>query len=187
MLKSEYPAQTIPAVRDDDRQRMLLWLALAMLAVAAATILGALAFEHIGGYLPCALCLTQRTPYYVGVPVAAIAATAVWRRAPRAVLMILFGAFAALMLYSAGLAAYHSGVEWGFWEGPAACAASSEPGSVEDLFTQLETTHAPSCTEATWRLLGLSFAGWNVLVSAMLAALGLYGALLAWRGDRAVQ
>ncbi len=161
--------------------RALLWLSLAMLGIAVATILGALAFEHIGGYLPCALCLMQRTPYYVGVPLAATAALAAWRRAPRAVLAILFGAFAALMLYSAGLAAYHSGVEWGFWEGPAACAVSREPGSVEDLFTQLQTTHAPSCTEATWRLLGLSFAGWNVLVSALLAALGMSGALLARR------
>jgi disulfide bond formation protein DsbB len=162
----------------------LLWLALAILGIASATIFGALAFEHIGGYLPCALCLMQRMPYYVGVPLAAIAALAAWRSAPRSVLAVLFVAFAALMLYSAGLAAYHSGVEWGLWEGPAACAGSSEPASVEDLFTQLETTHAPSCTEAAWRLLGLSFAGWNVLVSALLTVLGLYGALLAWRGDR---
>ena len=28
----------------------------------AATVGGALAFEHIGGYIPCALCLMQRTP-----------------------------------------------------------------------------------------------------------------------------
>ena len=186
MLNSEYPARVI-AGRDADRQRVLLWLALAMLAIAAATILGALAFEHVGGYLPCALCLMQRTPYYVGVPLAALVLLAAWRRAPGAVLAILFAAFAALMLYSGGLAAYHSGVEWGFWEGPAACAGSSEPASVEDLFTQLETTHAPSCTEATWRLLGLSFAGWNVLVSALLTVLGLYGALLAWRGRLATQ
>lgn len=186
MLNSEYPARLI-AGSDVDRQRLLLWLALAMLTIAAATILGALAFEHIGGYLPCALCLMQRTPFYIGVPLAALAAMAAWRRVPRAVQAVLFGAFAALMLYSGGLAAYHSGVEWGFWEGPAACAGSSEPASVEDLFTQLETTQAPSCTEATWRLLGLSFAGWNVLVSVLLSALGFYGALLAWRGKQAMQ
>ena len=42
-----------------------------MLGLSAATILGALAFEHFGGYQPCALCLMQRTPYYLGVPLAA--------------------------------------------------------------------------------------------------------------------
>ena len=35
----------------------------------AATVGGALAFEHIGGYIPCALCLMQRTPYYWGIPI----------------------------------------------------------------------------------------------------------------------
>ena len=101
----------------------LLWLALAMLAIAAATILGALGFEHIGGYLPCALCLMQRTPYYIGVPLAALRAGGCVASAPRAALVVLFGAFAALMLYGGGLAVYHSGVEWGFWEGPAVLRA----------------------------------------------------------------
>jgi disulfide bond formation protein DsbB len=32
-----------------------------------------------------------------------------------------------------------------------------------------------------WRFLGLSFAGWNVPISALLAALGFYAARLAWR------
>ena len=42
----------------------------------AATVGTALGFEHIGGYIPCKLCLEQRTPYYVGVPLMALAALA---------------------------------------------------------------------------------------------------------------
>ena len=168
---------------------MLLRLALAMLAIAAATILGALAFEHIGGYLPCALCLMQRTPYYVGVPLAALALVAAWRRAPRAVLVDpLRRSSPLLMLYSGGLARLPFRRRMGLLgraRPPARRRASRQAWRI--MLTQLETTHAPSCTEATWRLLGLSFAGWNVLVSALLAALGLYGALLAWRGRRATQ
>jgi len=46
----------------------------AALAIGMALVVGgALAFEHIGGYIPCALCLQQRTPYYVGIPVALLA------------------------------------------------------------------------------------------------------------------
>jgi disulfide bond formation protein DsbB len=162
-------------------RRHLIMVSTGVVLLAAATILGALAFEHLGGYLPCPLCLMQRTPYYIGVPLAAVATAAVCMRAPRALITLLFAAFAALMIYGAGLAAYHSGVEWGFWEGPAACAAAgSEPASVTEMMAQLSTTHAPSCTEATWRFLGLSFAGWNTLVSLLLAALGIYGARLAW-------
>jgi disulfide bond formation protein DsbB len=160
--------------------RPLFALAIAMLAIAAATILGALGFEHIGGYEPCALCLLQRTPYYLGVPIAAVAAVAVWLRAPRLVLVLLCAAFALLMLYGGGVAVYHSGVEWGVWEGPASCAEAPGGGSAAEMLSQLGTVTPASCTEAVWRFLGLSFAGWNVLVSALLAALGLYAARLAW-------
>src|SRR5687768_1679735 len=153
----------------DDIFREPFWLALTILLVAAAAILAALGFEHIGGYQPCALCLMQRTPYYLGIPLAAAAAGAAGLNAPRPLVASLFAVFAALMLYSSGLAAYHAGVEWGFWEGPAACAPTVEIGSAAEMLSQLETAHAPSCSEATWRFLGLSFAGWNVLISAMLA------------------
>ena len=155
-------------------------LAATMLAVAAATILAALAFEHLGGYLPCALCLMQRTPYYAGVPVAALALAGAWLAWPRGARLALFTAFAALMLYGAGLGVYHAGVEWGLFAGPASCAPSVGVENAADMLSQLEQ-HAPSCTEATWRFVGLSFAGWNVLVSALLVLLALAGARAAWR------
>jgi disulfide bond formation protein DsbB len=171
-------AQALP---DGGRGTALRWLALAILVLSAATILGALGFEHIGGYQPCALCLMQRTPYYLGVPLAAVALLAVWLAAPRVLTIILFAAFALLMLYGAGLAVYHSGVEWAFWEGPASCAPTVGVGSAEDMLNQLTTQHAPSCTDAPWRLFGLSFAGWNVLASALLVLLGAAAARIAWR------
>ena len=155
-------------------------LALGMLLIAAATILSALAFERFGGYLPCALCLMQRTPYYLGVPIAALAFIAAWLAAPAMLRMVLFAAFAALMVYGAGLGVYHAGVEWGIFTGPAACAPSVGVGSAAEILDQLQQ-HAPSCTEATWRFAGLSFAGWNVLISALLAALGAAGARLSWK------
>jgi disulfide bond formation protein DsbB len=172
-------AQALP---DRGQQASLRWLALAILAIAAATILGALGFEHIGKYQPCALCLMQRTPYYLGVPVVAAALLAVLFGAPRLLTIILFGVFALLMLYGGGLAVYHAGVEWDFWEGPASCAPTVGVGSAADMLNQLTTEHAPSCTDAPWRMLGLSFAGWNVLASALLMVLGAVAARMTWRG-----
>lgn len=171
-------AQALPAA---SQRASLLWLALAILAIAAATILGALAFEHIGGYQPCALCLMQRTPYYLGVPVAAAGLLAVWFGAPRLLIVLLFALVAVLMLYGGGLAVYHSGVEWALWEGPTSCAPTVEVGNAADMLNQLTTERAPSCTDAPWRMFGLSFAGWNVLASALLAALSVVAARVAWR------
>ncbi len=175
---SASPAATLAGER---RLSGLPALAVVLLVASVGTIFVALAFEHIGGYQPCALCLMQRTPYYLGAPVAALAVVAAWFWPVRSVLALLFAAFAALMLYGGGVAIYHAGVEWGFWEGPAACAEAPGGGSAADMLGDLGQVTLPSCTEANWRFLGLSFAGWNVLVSAALAALGLYGARQALR------
>jgi disulfide bond formation protein DsbB len=52
-----------------------------VLVGAAATILTALAFEHLGGYAPCPLCLEERYAYYFAVPASALALLAARRDA----------------------------------------------------------------------------------------------------------
>ena len=148
-------------------------VALVVLLVAAATIAGALASQHVFGLVPCKLCLWQRWPYYVGLPLAALTIAAPGG-APRRIGLVLL---ALLFLASAGLAAYHAGAEWAFWPGPSDCGGGVAPvGSVDDLLKGIESTRVVSCTEAAWRFLGLSLAGWNAIVSLGLAALAAWGA-----------
>jgi disulfide bond formation protein DsbB len=63
-------------------------------------------------------------------------------------------------------------VEWGFFAGPSDCGGGSGAGAgnVGDFLNQLQSTRVVSCTEAAWRFLGLSLAGWNVLISLALSA-----------------
>jgi disulfide bond formation protein DsbB len=149
-------------------------VSLAIALGAAATVGGALVFEHAFGYVPCKLCLMQRDPYYVAIPLALAAALAPprWGRIGLWLLALVF-------FVSAGLGAYHAGVEWGFWPGPADCGggAGAGAGNVGDFLNQLQTTRVVSCTEAAWRFLGLSLAGWNVLISLVLADLAFITAL----------
>jgi disulfide bond formation protein DsbB len=142
-------------------------VALAVALGAAATIGGALVFEHVLGYVPCKLCLIQRNPYYLAIPLG-LAAALVPPRWARMGLWLL----AAIFIVSVGLGAYHAGVEWGFWAGPSDCGggAASGSGNVGDFLNQLQSTRVVSCTEAAWRFLGLSLAGWNVLISLAFAA-----------------
>ena len=157
-------------------------MALTLLGAALATILTALAFQYVGGYQPCALCLLQRDPYYAAIPVALAAAAGTRLGGPRWFNAAMFAAFAGLMAYGTVLAVYHSGVEWGWWEGPSQCAPAG--GSPQDSAAMLNALQGgvvgPSCTEAVWRLLGLSFAGWNALISLLLMAGGLYGLARIW-------
>ena len=159
--------------------------ALLALIGTAGTLIGAWVFEYGFGLEPCPLCLEQRWPYYVGIPVAAVAALAFRFGRARAGALLL-GAFVVAMLYSTGLGAYHSGVEWEWWEGPSACAAAGGgPGfstEVGDLRASLAQGTVPSCTEAAWRFLGLSLAGYNVLISLALAALAVLGIRAAVSG-----
>ena len=45
-------------------------LGAAFLAAAMAVVIGiVLWFQYYGGYRPCELCLKERVPYYVGIPI----------------------------------------------------------------------------------------------------------------------
>lgn len=145
---------------------------LLILAVATATIAGALASQYGFGLVPCKLCLWQRWPYYVGVPLALLTALAPDARLRRVGLSFLGLVF----LASFALGAYHAGAEWGWWPGPSDCSGGSAPAtSVDDLLKGLDTTKIVSCTEAAWRFLGLSLAGWNAIVSLGLAVIAFAG------------
>ena len=101
----------------------------AVLTLGMAVVVGsALGFEHIGGYIPCALCLMQRNPYYIGVGVGALAVLSSIVRLPPVVTRGLFAVIAVLMIVSIGLGTYHAGVEWKFWEGPASCTIGATGG-----------------------------------------------------------
>jgi disulfide bond formation protein DsbB len=150
--------------------------ALVVLGVAAATIAGALVFEHGLGYVPCKLCLIERQPYYLAMPLAAGAFLASGQ--PGALPRLVLGLAGLVLLVGAGIGAYHAGAEWGFWAGPSDCGGGAGPAAagVQDFLRSLETTRVVSCTEAALRFLGLSLAGWNALIAAGLAALALAAA-----------
>src|SRR5256885_7145100 len=96
--------------------------ALAIAAVAAATLAGAWFFQLVLDIRPCPLCLEQRYAYYLVLPLGALVALGTARDAPRAVLIAGFAIITLATLWNAGLGAYHSGVEWGLWQGPTDCS-----------------------------------------------------------------
>ena len=143
-----------------------------------AAILTAWGFQILGGYAPCKLCLEQRVPYYIGLPLALLALVLLWKGHMRSLAMLLLLAVAAVFVYGAGLGVYQSGAEWGFWPGPVDCGGGAAiPSSAAGMLNALKSTRVVSCTEASWRLLGLSFAGWNAVASAAVALLALAAAL----------
>ncbi len=146
-------------------------LALLAFAVTTATIIGAWGFEIIGGYKPCALCLQQRWAYYFSIPILAL----IWLRTISSktdldVVRLGMIAVAIAMLVNAGVGFYHSGVEWGWFEGPSACTSGAGlSGGLPDL----DKAKVINCSEVQWRFAWLSFAGWNFVISSIIAGLAI--------------
>ena len=143
------------------------------------TILAAWGFQLIGGYVPCKLCLEERIPYYVGLPLAFVALVATLANAPAWMVRAALALAAIVFLYGAYLGTYHAGAEWTWWMGPSDCGSTGAVTS-GNLLDQLKNIRIVSCTEASWRFpagWGLSFAGWNAVVSLGLAAVAAFGAM----------
>ena len=159
----------------------------ASLTASAALLAGAHLFEHVGGLVPCILCLDQREAHWTaaGVAIAGLAAARLFNSKLGAAAAV--GAAALVYAVSAGLAFYHTGVEYGFWPGPAICAAGGETiVDITNLAGALDQpADAPSCDDVQWRFLGVSMAGYNLLASAGLFALTMGAALAETRRARA--
>ncbi|MBR0957112.1 disulfide bond formation protein B [Bradyrhizobium japonicum] len=144
--------------------------------IAIVTIAGAWFFQLVLEILPCPLCLEQRYAYYLAIPLGALTAIAARSGAPRPLLLAGLAILVLATLANAGLGAYHSGVEWGFWKGPTDCSGPLvNLGSAADLLSKLDTVKVVRCDEVQWRFLGLSLAGYNVLISLLMAAIAAWG------------
>ena len=134
----------------------------AILIVSILTIAGAWIFQWMG-YAPCPLCLKQRWAWYGALVLAAVFAIAMPQNG---------WGLAALALVFAGSAVfgvYHSGVEFGWWQGPTTCAGDLSGG----LLPELTNEPVISCEKPALLVFGLSLASWNAILSAGLAALAL--------------
>lgn len=134
-----------------------------------AILMGAFAFQYLGGLAPCQLCLWQRWPHAVAIGIGVLALLIA--RGPLGRILPFLGALAALA--TAAIGAFHVGVEQKWWEGLASCTAGSIEGiSTADLLNpDVNVGAVVRCDEIAWQMFGISMAGWNVILSALLALL----------------
>jgi disulfide bond formation protein DsbB len=149
--------------------------ALAVAAIAASTIAGAWFFQLVLDIRPCPLCLEQRYAYYLAIPLAVLTAFVASRNG-RTLVLAGLAVLALAAIGNAVLGTYHAGVEWGFWQGPTDCTGPvGNLGSAGTLLERLDAVKVIRCDEVQWRFLGLSLAGYNVLISLAMAAIAAWG------------
>jgi disulfide bond formation protein DsbB len=145
-----------------------------LIALSALLILaGAWFIEIVLGVKPCPLCLEQRIPYYIGIPIAALGFITAQTRPHLS--RIVLGLTLIIFAISAGLGFYHTGVEEGLWQGPAGCSgnAITQAPALNDFLKSLDQTRVIRCDEVAMRIAGLSLAAWNGLISSAFALYAL--------------
>jgi disulfide bond formation protein DsbB len=152
--------------------------AAAIVAIGGMLIIAAVYYiQYVLGYQPCPLCLEQRTAYYVCIPMAGLLWLGANHGASNKVMVAGFAVIALAMFWNTGLSAYHAGVEWKLWPGPAECSGQADNfGFAKDMLKTLQNIHIPRCDQAAWTFLGISLAGYDVVASLALALISAWGA-----------
>ena len=140
----------------------------ALLLVGPAALLGgALAFQYVGGIVPCEMCMWQRWALLMALGLALIG----WALGhARAVLTLS----ALAVLAGAAIAAFHVGVEQHWWRGITACAAAPVTGTTAEVISSIMAAPLVRCDAIAWSLFGISMAGWNALISSAIGGLALW-------------
>ena len=121
--------------------------------------------EYIG-FTPCQLCFYQRWPWYLIIFLSLISIFYNKKVYP-------YNKFIIFMIFvgSAAYAGWHAGIEWAFWEGPTTCATGTNKiESHNNLLENIQNIQSfVSCSEAGFRFLGISLAGYNFISSLIMA------------------
>ena len=140
-----------------------------ILAFSIFSLVIAYYIQYVLGHKPCNLCLVERIPYISAVIlVSLIFIIKKFEKAIAGTVMLFF-------IFGAVISFYHVGIEQGFFSESLVCdlGSANESLSKEDLLKQLENKTVVSCKDVTFRLLGLSLATINTVISILLSGIML--------------
>ena len=133
--------------------------------ISSSMLLSAFYLEYFHDAFPCDLCITQRWFHTLIISYSLIAIF-IHEKKILANKFILIGLSITWIVSSvAGL--YHFGIEMNFWSGPDECSSSIDFS--KDLLKYLLNKSPIKCDEVMFKILGLSLAGWNALMSFVMS------------------
>ena len=122
--------------------------------------------QYVLGHNPCNLCIIERIPYIVAIIlISLIFIINKYERIISSTILLFF-------MFGAVISFYHFGIEQGFFNESLICKLSNnEPFNKEELLNQLKKAEIVSCKDVTFRLLGLSLATINTIISLILSGI----------------
>ena len=137
-----------------------------ILFIILGALISAFIIEYGLGHKPCNLCIYERVPYIISIFL--ILEFLFIKKHIKTTLLLLSFVF----FLSSGLAFYHFGIEQGFFSESLVCdlGSNSKAISAQDLLKQLEK-ETVSCKDVTFKVLGLSLATFNTVISIIISAI----------------
>ena len=131
-------------------------------------LLAAYFIQYVLGHQPCNLCLIERIPYILTIII--ITLILIFKKFEKVFLLLLTLIFVAATLISF----YHFGIEQGFIKESLVCDLNVQTNSLtkEDLLKELKTKTI-SCKDVTFKIIGLSLASINIIISLILSVITL--------------
>ena len=124
--------------------------------------------QYVLGHKPCNLCLIERIPYIASIIL--ISVIFIISKYEKIILIILLLSF----IFGAAVSFYHFGIEQGFFSESLVCDLGNNANlSKEQLLKQLENSSIVSCKDVTFKVLGLSLATINTIISIILSVIML--------------
>ena len=139
-----------------------------ILVLIFLVLISAFMIEYALGYKPCKLCIYQRIPYFISIPL--IAQILFIKKFENVTLLILSIVF----FVSFVLAFYHFGIEEGFFQESVVCVTTEISNELkkEEILENLKQ-NSISCKNVNFRVLGLSLATINSIFSISLSVIFL--------------
>ncbi len=124
--------------------------------------------QYILGHKPCNLCLIERIPYLAAVIFISLVFILNKYEKLIALIVSLFFIFGTVISF------YHFGIEQGFFSESLVCdlTSTNNATSTQDLLNQLKR-ETVSCKDVSFRILGLSLATFNTIISIFISAIML--------------
>ena len=137
-----------------------------VLIFSILSLLIAYFIQYVLGHKPCNLCLIERIPYIASIILISLIFIINKFEKIISIIILLFFIFASIVSF------YHFGIEQGFFNESLVCDLENNKRlSKEQLLKQLESSSIVSCKDVTFRVLGLSLATINTIISIILSAI----------------
>ena len=137
----------------------------AVLIFSVFALITAYFIQYILNHKPCNLCLIERIPYLAAIIF--ISLIFILNKFEK-IISLIVGLF---FIFGAIVSFYHFGIEQGFFNESLVCnLGSSKATTAQELLKQLEK-ETVSCKDVTFRVLGLSLATFNTIISIIISAM----------------